>query len=73
MAWNTVDRWLEKAAASCHRFNDQKIEKDQIWINIDRKNPLHKYYNRQYSQDADTLGKLSAPCGLTRPANKFRA
>ena len=24
IAWNTVDRWLEKAAASCHRFNDQK-------------------------------------------------
>ena len=26
IAWNTVDRWLEKAAASCHRFNDQKID-----------------------------------------------
>ncbi len=26
IAWNTVDRWLEKAAASCRRFNDQKID-----------------------------------------------
>jgi transposase-like protein/IS1 family transposase len=25
IAWNTVDRWLEKAAASCRRFNDRKI------------------------------------------------
>jgi len=25
LAWNTVDRWLEKAAASCRRFNDRKI------------------------------------------------
>jgi transposase-like protein/IS1 family transposase len=27
IAWNTVDRWLEKAAASCRRFNDQRITK----------------------------------------------
>jgi len=25
IAWNTVDRWLEKAAAFCRRFNDRKI------------------------------------------------
>ena len=25
IAWNTVARWLEKAAASCRRFNDRKI------------------------------------------------
>src|SRR5258708_4009684 len=25
IAWNTVDRWLEKAAAACRRFNNQKI------------------------------------------------
>ena len=25
IGWNTVDRWLEKAAASCRRFNDRKI------------------------------------------------
>jgi transposase-like protein len=25
IAWNTVDRWLTKAAESCHRFNDRKI------------------------------------------------
>jgi transposase-like protein/IS1 family transposase len=25
IAWNTVDRWLEKAAASCRRFNDRQI------------------------------------------------
>ena len=25
IAWNTVDRWLEKAADSCHRFNDRTI------------------------------------------------
>ena len=30
IAWNTVDRWLEKAAASCHRFNDQKIDRVAI-------------------------------------------
>ena len=24
-AWNTVDRWLVRAAESCHRFNDRKI------------------------------------------------
>jgi hypothetical protein len=23
IAWNTVDRWLQKAAYSCRRFNDQ--------------------------------------------------
>ena len=26
MAWNTIDRWLQKAAYSCRRFNDQKID-----------------------------------------------
>ena len=25
IAWNTVDRWLEKAAVLCRRFNDQRI------------------------------------------------
>jgi transposase-like protein/IS1 family transposase len=25
IAWNTVDRWLTRAAQSCHRFNDRKI------------------------------------------------
>ncbi len=30
IAWNTVDRWLEKAAASCPRFNHQRITKIQI-------------------------------------------
>ena len=30
IAWNTVDRWLEKAAVSCRRFNDQRITKIRI-------------------------------------------
>ena len=25
IAWNTVDRWLEKAAVLCRRFNDRRI------------------------------------------------
>ena len=25
LAWNTVDRWLEKAARECHQFNDRRI------------------------------------------------
>ena len=25
IAWNTVDRWLEKAARECRRFNDRRI------------------------------------------------
>jgi hypothetical protein len=25
IAWNTVARWLEKAAHSCRRFNDRKV------------------------------------------------
>lgn len=25
IAWNTVDRWLERAAECCRRFNDQRI------------------------------------------------
>jgi len=25
IAWNTVDRWLERAGGCCRRFNDQKI------------------------------------------------
>ena len=25
IAWNTVARWLEEAAHSCRRFNDQRI------------------------------------------------
>ncbi len=25
IAWNTVDRWLERAAGSCRRFNDRRI------------------------------------------------
>ena len=25
IAWNTVDRWLERAADSCHRFNARRI------------------------------------------------
>lgn len=30
IAWNTVDRWLEKAAASSRRFNQEKITKIRI-------------------------------------------
>ena len=30
IAWNTVDRWLEKAAASCRRFNHERITKIRI-------------------------------------------
>ena len=26
ITWNTVDRWLQRAADSCRRFNDQKID-----------------------------------------------
>ena len=26
IAWNTVDRWLQKAAYACRRFNDQRID-----------------------------------------------
>ncbi len=25
LAWNTVDRWLERADGSCRRFNDRRI------------------------------------------------
>ena len=25
IAWNTLDRWLERAASSCRRFNDRRI------------------------------------------------
>jgi len=27
IAWNTVDRWLERASNWCRRFNDRKISK----------------------------------------------
>ena len=27
LAWNTVHRWLEKAAACCRLFNDQKVNR----------------------------------------------
>src|SRR5450759_1699091 len=30
IAWNTVDRWLEKAAAACRLFNHRRITKIQI-------------------------------------------
>ena len=30
IAWNTVDRWLERAAASCRRFNTSRITKLHI-------------------------------------------
>ena len=30
IAWNTVDRWLEKAAISCRRFNHQRITQIRI-------------------------------------------
>lgn len=30
IAWNTVDRWLEKAAASCRRFNHQRTSQIQL-------------------------------------------
>jgi transposase-like protein/IS1 family transposase len=30
IAWNTVDRWLEKAAASCRQFNHQRITRIEI-------------------------------------------
>jgi IS1 family transposase len=30
LAWNTVDRWLEKAAASCRQFNHQRITRIEI-------------------------------------------
>ena len=31
IGWNTVARWLEKAAASCRRFNDRKITGLSVW------------------------------------------
>jgi hypothetical protein len=30
LAWNTVHRWLERAAACCRRFNNQKIKRLSI-------------------------------------------
>ena len=30
IAWNTVDRWLERAAAACRLFNHRRITKIQI-------------------------------------------
>ncbi len=30
IAWNTVDRWLERAAASCRRFNHRRITRIKI-------------------------------------------
>ena len=30
VAWNTVDRWLEKAAMCCRRFNDETIKELQV-------------------------------------------
>ena len=30
IAWNTVHRWLQRAAASCRRFNDRRIERIAI-------------------------------------------
>ncbi len=30
LAWNTVDLWLEKAAASCRRFNDRRITGPEV-------------------------------------------
>jgi transposase-like protein len=30
IAWNTVDRWLERAAVSCRRFNHEKITRIKI-------------------------------------------
>ena len=30
IAWNTVDRWLERAAACCRQFNDQTITKLEV-------------------------------------------
>jgi len=30
IAWNTVDRWLEKAASSCRRFNHQRITRISV-------------------------------------------
>src|ERR1019366_2611031 len=30
IAWNTVDRWLERAATSCRRFNHQRITRIEI-------------------------------------------
>jgi transposase-like protein len=30
IAWNTVDRWLQKAGFSCRCFNDQKIDRIAI-------------------------------------------
>ncbi len=30
LAWNTVDRWLEKAARECRRFNDRRITRVKV-------------------------------------------
>ena len=30
IAWNTVDRWLERAATSCRRFNHRRITQIEI-------------------------------------------
>jgi hypothetical protein len=30
IAWNIVDRWLQRAADSCRRFNDQKMDEIAI-------------------------------------------
>jgi hypothetical protein len=29
ITWNTVHRWLERAAAQCRRFNDRKMRYDE--------------------------------------------
>ena len=48
ISWNTVQRWLQRAAGSCRRFNDRKttgyaiteLQADEIRTIIRRKEPL---------------------------------
>jgi transposase-like protein len=39
IAWNMVDRWLERAASSCRRFNDRKT----VWSRMDWFRPKARF------------------------------
>ena len=57
LAWNTVDRWLERAAECCQQFNDKMIAGVDIEVYSQRGNT--KLWTGRTGDDGVAAGTLS--------------
>src|SRR6266704_3450648 len=75
ISWNTVHRWLQRAAGSCRRFNDRKttgyaiteLQADQIRTIIRRKEqPIWIFGRRSYRNTLTLFRDISSRMNLER-------